>query len=524
MTNVFGFDNVVYVSAFCGANGVHFVGFVSCFYLFVIAAFIDDFEFRADVAVEKRYLGVSESVRIIRAECLTRKQRVPQPHGFPVDDVYLGYVRLQRVNEVCHRTHNRGIIGGKVVFDAAVVDESDNRQTVFVAVIHEVFDFVDDFAIKFYAVFTVDPTEIDEDNYKVKGAHQGNFVIALRVAAPSGITVDGTNWPQGTIIWSWHIWVTDNPMTPVTVKTKGSTVATSNDMMPYHLGWCDEKVYKNTRYKTRTWYVKATQSSGEPTPKSKVFKVIQNGDNILEQIRWSGSTCYQWGRKDPLLPGYNAFTGTSYGGMLPDDFHPTNKPWSSPSGYTIVGSEGYAASAAMDLTQMIRNPHLFSSTGINYYNLWNSNAATTMGVDRAVVKTVYDPCPPGYSLPHKWAFSNFNKNGTSAQIGVRNYEDTNAADINGDGVLDGKDFLQEDGWHFYTGNGNETMFFPATCARVDAAGYIRYFHVAYLWTACRQNETVGGNGGFDLYYDQSGSEAWISGYGHALTVHPVVGN
>ena len=119
-------------------------------------------------------------------------------------------------------------------------------------------------------------------------------------------------------------------------------------MMPYHLGWCDEKVYEVTNYKTRTWYVKVTQKDKNPSdaaPKSKVFKVIQKGDYIMDQIRWSASTCYQWGRKDALLPGYNKFTGTGYGSTPPEQFYPTNKPWTTKKvndiTYNIVAAEGY---------------------------------------------------------------------------------------------------------------------------------------------------------------------------------------
>ena len=380
-----------------------------------------------------------------------------------------------------------------------------------------------------YAVFTVDETVIDEVNYKVKGAHQGNFVIALRVAAQGGITVNGTNWPKGTIIWSWHIWVTDNAITPIPVKTKGSTVKTSNDMMPYHLGWCDEKVYKVTQYKTRTWYVKATQTSKNPSdaePQSTVFQVIQRGENIYEQIRWSAATCYQWGRKDPFLPGYNTYIGTSYAGMAPEDFQPTNKPWSSPVGLNIAGDGGVVTCSTEDLSlaEMIRQPYVFNIGNLMAYNVWNANAANTVGEDRAVVKTVYDPCPPGYSLPHMWAFSNFNKNGTNAVVGEINLEDTNAKDVTGDGQLTAEDFTANDGWYFYTGYGDNTIFFPGSTGRVGANlpwSYVRYFHNGYMWTAARQNRVSTTNGGFDLFYSSDGAEAWVSGPTHALTVHPV---
>jgi len=176
---------------------------------------------------------------------------------------------------------------------------------------------------------------------------------------------------------------------------------------------------------------------------------------------------------------------------------------------------------------MIRSPYVFNISNTRAYNVWNANASAALGQDRAVVKTVYDPCPPGYSLPHMWAFSNFYKNGTSAVIGDINLSDTNAKDVDGDGVLTAEDFNREDGWHFYTGYGDNTIFFPGSTGRVGADlpwSYVRYFHNGYMWTAARHSVDNSGDGGFDLYYSSNGAEAWISGTTHALSVHPVAGN
>ena len=380
-----------------------------------------------------------------------------------------------------------------------------------------------------YAVFTVDKTQVEgnSENYTLKGARQGNFVIALRVAAHNGITVAGTNWPKGTILWSWHIWVTDNDVNPVPVKTKGSSVTTSNDMMPMHLGWCDEKIYDITHYKDRIWYVQATQTQHAEgqEPLSTVFRVIQRGDTFIDLVKYSAATTYQWGRKDPLLPGYNKYTGTgdAYGMGDSEQYHPFNKSWSSPSGYSLAGTdEGYIARAALSgIPEMIRKPYLFNEGNIFAYNAWNANASSELGKDVKVVKTVYDPCPPGYSVPHKWAFSNFNTLGTSTPIADTDMTHINAKDLDGDGEITTADFKIEDGWYFYTGYGDNTIFFPGTTGRVDHYSYIRYYHQGYIWTACRDQDEAAGNGGFDFHYRGGAAMAWISGPGHALTVHPV---
>ena len=379
-----------------------------------------------------------------------------------------------------------------------------------------------------YIRFEINKTTITESatpgRYTVTGARQGNIVIALRLKVAK--TIGGTSYPAGTILWSWHIWVTDHnvEMNPIRVKTNGAALYAYNDMLPYHLGWCDEKVFQTTTYKTRTWYVKATQTVSEGTPVSKVFRVIQRGDHIMDQLSWSASTCYQWGRKDPMLPGYNKYTRTEYGSMPPEDFHPTNKPSSSPSGYTIVAAEGYlpVSPSSMTLAQTIQQPHVFNSGGLTAHNLWNANATGNNGEDRKVVKTVYDPCPPGYSLPHKWAFSNFNTLGTAASFSDRDITHVNAKDINGDGVLSTKDFQQDDGWHFYTGVGTNTIFFPGTTGRVNAESYVRYFHSGYIWTAARDSNEADGTGGFDVHYGSGYVFPWTSGTSHALTVRPTV--
>jgi hypothetical protein len=387
-----------------------------------------------------------------------------------------------------------------------------------------------------YAVFTVDPTVINEAAKTVKGAHQGNIVIALRTK--KAIKVGDTTWPIGTIIWSWHIWVTDNDMTPIPVKTNGSTVKSSNNMLPYHLGWCDEKVFTNTRYQTRTWYVKATQKQKNPSDaeyQSKVFKVIQKGDDVTEIVRYSAATCYQWGRKDPLLPGYNTYTKQSFsgGGGGDSDFRSFNKAWSSPSGYNIVGAEeGYllVSDNAMDVDELIRLPYIYNRYGVNYRNLWNRSATDTFGADVAVRKTIYDPCPPGYSIPHMHAFSNFYKDGTAAIVnGVHDLDQINAKDVDGDGAITREDYWQDDGWYFYTGYGDNTIFFGGTTGRLSNVSLVQYYHEGYIWTAARdwrdESSPAGKqNGGFDFHYTPTCAFPWISATNHALTVHPVAGN
>ena len=380
-----------------------------------------------------------------------------------------------------------------------------------------------------YAVFTVDPTTVNETTKFVKGARQGNFVIALRTK--KAITVAGHEWPRNTIIWSWHIWVTDNDMTPIRVKTNytaGTAVRAYNDMLPYHLGWCDENVHESTFYKDRSWYVKATQVKDGVEHASKVFKVVQKGDEVINLTRYSAATCYQWGRKDPMLPGFNTYRGGTH--VPQEDFQSFNKPWSSPAGYNIVGgTEGYlvVSDHAMSIPELIREPYVYNRNGVFDRNLWNRNADTEWGHDLAVRKTIYDPCPPRYSIPHMHAFSNFYKGGTATVVnGEHHLDQINAKDIDGDGVITRNDFEQEDGWYFYTGYGDNTIFFGGTTGRLSSYSYVQYYHEGYIWTAARdwrdESSPAGNqNGGFDFHYTPTCAFPWISATNHALTVRPV---
>jgi hypothetical protein len=176
----------------------------------------------------------------------------------------------------------------------------------------------------------------------------------------------------------------------------------------------------------------------------------------------------------------------------------------------------------MSIPQTIRSPHLFRPNDLTYTNAWNANATATLRQDRAVVKTVYDPCPPGYSLPHMWAFSNFYRNGTSTPIGSPTHANTNAKDVTGDNTLTAADFGNEDGWYFYTGYGTNTIFFPGTCGRYageDHLSHVRYFHNAYVWTAALDDNY--GPCGFDLYYSADGATWYASGTVNGLTIRPV---
>ena len=108
---------------------------------------------------------------------------------------------------------------------------------------------------------------------------QGNAVIAIKDVSDA-------------ILWSWHVWVTDEDINNVIEITNHQNV--KYNFMPVNLGQCDGNTIT---YEERSCKVKfiAGDQSKEITIK-QLANVIATGSN---------APFYQWGRKDPLYPRYN---------------------------------------------------------------------------------------------------------------------------------------------------------------------------------------------------------------------------
>ena len=163
------------------------------------------------------------------------------------------------------------------------------------------------------------------------------------------------------ILWSWHLWITKENISPVSIWnsiTTSETTGTEYKLMPINLGWTwddDTKVHGKGLY-------------------------------------------YQWGRKDPI-PG-------------PSAYNSTNNPTLAYGSFTYNGGNGGTVPLS------IKNPNRFYTQRGDYYNwcdldyyynYWNSECkgnGTTWG-DVSTTKTVYDPCPPGWKIPPGGVFRGF---------------------------------------------------------------------------------------------------------------------
>ena len=264
--------------------------------------------------------------------------------------------------------------------------------------------------------------------------HNGNAIIAVR---------DNSN----TILWSWHIWVTEEDLTPVEITNHGGY---KYNILPVNLGWC--RLGNATVYAKREVKIRIKQQNSNKT----VDLAFKQKGHSEGDIKNGNCTFYQWGRKDPMLPSKGL-------GNTDKECFTTNTQYA----FQHTGLN------TSDIKEYIRNPHKFNINGgmeVMYNNLWNTDNISTGGNDDKVIKSVYDPSPVGYSLPTANAFTGFTTIG---------YTTSNSALLNVKGNYDR-------GWNFYSkpNKQGDTVFFP-TC------GY-RYYNVGtfydlnvygYYWVA-----------------------------------------
>ena len=174
---------------------------------------------------------------------------------------------------------------------------------------------------------------------------EGNALVAAKDA-------------DDNIVWSWHIWVTKQTFATddlkdfaAEIKNGNNTTSYTYKVTPVNLGWVGE----------------ATSTTGY-------------------------CTFYQWGRKDAFIPS----TGTN------DN---ANHTVYDNNGATVTGYT-YTTDNSTTIGGNIQHPTVFnhnsSTTGpcnTQYYNMWDAQR-TSHAIDATpTVKTVYDPCPPGFCVP-----------------------------------------------------------------------------------------------------------------------------
>lgn len=251
---------------------------------------------------------------------------------------------------------------------------------------------------------------------------QGNVVIALLDGQ-----YDANNKP--VVVWSWQIWINEHWLDSDTKKAVGKSHAFYNYggfdtyhaspsgrrqrgdleiqipgasqyhywIAPVNLGWCDPKSQYYLRRLGFMNYVQYRPDGTTKTGKTTRLHMFQNG--LRHDYRFGNNTYYQFGRKEPMV------------GYL--DHNNTVKR-------NFGKYQYYKAQGPVELKMAIQRPNtLFGDTITNnktnandwvktdnWINLWNNTSATATNDDYNLsefscngIKTVYDPCPPGYMVP-----------------------------------------------------------------------------------------------------------------------------
>lgn len=330
---------------------------------------------------------------------------------------------------------------------------------------------------------------------------QGNAVIALGAGSPSG-----TSYPP--IMWSWHIWVTNFSFldsNDKNIKVTSHDPSQTFQLLPVNLGWCSGHDDIIKYYKARKCRVRFKAGAKEE------FIELEQKSHIA--FTRGNNPYYQWGRKDPFVAAtdvninktrylniYDWAVDKSNPGMFFD--------------YSHANDKRYTTREAVDKGELIKKPHLwhnprrknnpeydptdeekkklypYLSDNEIYRNLWQGRIEIQPGSPS--LKTIYDPCPVGYQVPHVNAISGFTTTGDNTDTPFEWYDVRieNIADYDTTTGQCGKNGEYSKGlYEFYTSPEKvQSIIFPETGYR-DWDDYAAAYQlkieepIGYIWTA-----------------------------------------
>lgn len=316
---------------------------------------------------------------------------------------------------------------------------------------------------------------------------QGNVVFA----AMDYVWDNTTSSLVYRVMWSWHIWITDYVPGQGDLNVSGSS-GKNYTFMPLNLGWTElsstDVAHESTLY---------VQLETETGVELGTFAVRKTAGPVDRHYLGRGPT-YQWGRKDPIIPGFGKEDYDDISGLV------TQLPqYLQQQGHDHVVAgwieDGYSR---LTLGESIRYPYVVRQSkaggdwcSVYWINRWNASQYGTVGhdfypgEDYSVVKTIYDPSPAGYHVPPTMAFSGLTKTGGEA---------TSLDQLN----LDPSDNTSPEfrGYRFKTSAASDIIDFPIAGYRHYQGDYpaqfIRSGGMTYYWSAEMYNQV---GGAYSLY-------------------------
>ena len=262
-------------------------------------------------------------------------------------------------------------------------------------------------------------------------------------------------------VWSWLVWIVGEG----DLFTETYTNASSVDIDMLNVGIGGSIHGPSTGKAARSCIVKVSNSGD-----SKTFVV--NQDQVVSSTTPNiQTTYYQWGTPIALPPSDGSTNATA--ALVYGD-----------ASYTFAVA---ASNAYTDLGGVISKPYAplwnnnrqYGTTGSShnnyyFYNQWDATQ-TAMSTDKVVVKTVYDPCPAGMSVPRYAAYTYFS---TTNKVGA---------------------FSK--GWYFKKNSSDATgSFWPASGYRYSGASPSGVGSDGGWWSAC----AGGGYSGHCLNFSSGG--------------------
>ena len=188
-----------------------------------------------------------------------------------------------------------------------------------------------------------------------------------------GCTVVSVKDNAGTVMWSWLLWFTDME------AGAGDVACTNATFMPRNLGWSVDGTLTGVKPAASAF----VRVEVEADPDTYAVVMVHRAAEWTAALPHAGhGPLFQWGRKDAMPPTGSQATQSS--GNTPQDLikNPDKHFNNSCYAFRVSGSTG------------------------DVYSWWNADAEVT-GYSGKTVKTVYDPCPAGYTVPRLNAFDSF---------------------------------------------------------------------------------------------------------------------
>lgn len=224
------------------------------------------------------------------------------------------------------------------------------------------------------AVVWTETSGMVENLTVVNDTENGLYWLQFRIQSSKiaqGCTVVSVKDGSGTVMWSWLLWVTDYE------PGMGDVGGANASFMSRNLGWTVD----GTLTGAKPAAVAFVRIEAEDDASAYAVVRVRRAAGVPSGVPYTGHGPYfQWGRKDAMPPTAAGWSSATTGNKKKED--------------------------------LIKNPGLhFPNTlypyvadgGFTEFNYWSASA-TDAAQDLATLKTVYDPCPAGYTVPPQNAF------------------------------------------------------------------------------------------------------------------------